>query len=88
MDNELSSMLSTLHSYRFEPCTYDMHDKFLELDNKGQVLKQSINKAKDIAQNSIKLSNNFSENINGILKNYHMFQKSLSIYLKEAVMHH
>ncbi len=88
MDNELSSMLAKLRSYRCEPCTSDMYDQYLELNNHGRLLKQAIDKAKVLAQDSMEFSKNIGEEINGIMRKYHTFQKSLTSYLTEAIAHH
>ncbi len=88
MDNELSSMLSTLHSYRCEPCTYDMYEQFMKLNDSGSVLKKAIDKIKTMSRNSERFSKSISEEVNGVMQKYHKFQKSLTLYLKEAAVHH
>ncbi len=88
MDNELSSMLAKLHSYRCEPCTSAMYDQYLELNDHGRLLKQAIDKTKLSAQDSVKFSKNIGKEINGVTRKYHTFQKSLTSYLTEAVAHH
>ncbi len=88
MDNELSSMLSKLHSYRCEPCTSEMYDEYLELNHDGRALKKTIDKAKARAQDPVKISKGIEEEINKVVSMYYKFQKSLSSYLTEAVAHH
>ncbi len=88
MDNELTSMLSKLNSYRCEPCTSEMYDQYLELNHDGKILKQGIDKLKELAQDSVKLSKSIGEEINKIMRIYYIFQKSVSSYLSEAAIHH
>lgn len=88
MDNELTSMMSKLNSYRCEPCTSEMYDQYLELNNDGKLLKQGIDKLKELVQDSVKLSKSVGEEINKIMRSYYLFQKSLSSYLSEAIIHH
>ncbi|MEW7291790.1 hypothetical protein [Aquimarina sp. 2304DJ70-9] len=88
MNNELTSMLSKLNSYRCEPCTYAMYDQYTELNTKGRLLKQTIDDIVQKIKNSIKSSKEVKEEINAIMITYHKFQKSLSSYLTEAVIHH
>ncbi|MBQ4822575.1 hypothetical protein [Aquimarina sp. MMG016] len=90
MGNELSSMLSELHSYRCEPCTPDMHEQYMELNHNGLKLKQTINQTTHLVKNVSERSNDVNSNkeINGIIEKYNRFQKHLSSYLSEAVVHH
>ena len=88
MDNELTSMLSKLNSYRCEPCTSEMYDQYLELNHDGRILKQGIDKLKELVQNSVQLSKSIGDEINKIMSSYYVFQKSLSSYLTEAAIHH
>ncbi|MDY8136316.1 hypothetical protein [Aquimarina sp. 2201CG5-10] len=89
MDSELSRMLSRLHSYRCAPCTSDMYEQFLELDDYGRLLKKTIDKTLNTVQNPVIFSKSIGDNeIVDVIKKYHIFQKNLSLYLKEAIVHH
>jgi len=88
MKGELSAMLLDLHSYRCEPCTPDMHRQFLELNDNGRNLLQTINKASDLLKDSVKFSKEVGDEIFRVMKKYHRFQKNLSSYRSEAVVHH
>ncbi|WP_299439408.1 hypothetical protein [uncultured Aquimarina sp.] len=88
MKDELSAMLLDLHSYRCEPCTPDMHRQFLELDDSGRKLSQTISKASDLLKDSVKLSKEIGDEVFRVMKKYHKFQKNLSSYRSEAVVHH
>ncbi|WP_160114645.1 hypothetical protein [Aquimarina sp. AU474] len=88
MHTELSSMLSKLHSYLCEPCTSEMYDQYLELNHKGILLKQTIDKVSQTAKNQIKFSKHTLDDIDSIGKKYDTFQKSLTVYLNEAIIHH
>ncbi|GAA4274166.1 hypothetical protein GCM10022258_34620 [Aquimarina gracilis] len=88
MDNELTSMMSKLNSYRCEPCTSAMYEQYLELNHDGKILKQGIDKLKELVQDSVKLSKSIGEEINKIMRTYYVFQNSLSSYLSEAAIHH
>lgn len=88
MKEELSGLLSELHSYRCEPCTPDMHKQFLSLDNKGRILKQTIRTTTDLVKSSSVFSQDIGKEVVGVIEKYHKFQKNLSIYKSEAVVHH
>ncbi|MFD2562052.1 hypothetical protein [Aquimarina rubra] len=88
MKNELSAMLTELHSYRCEPCTPDMHKEFLELDDSGRRLKKTIGKASELLKDSVQFTKEIGDEIFGVMKRYHKFQKNLSIYMSEAIVHH
>ncbi len=84
MKNELSSLLCELHSYRCEPCTPDMHEQYMKLDDYGRELKQAIDKITD----SVVYSKIIDDEINGVMKSYNKFQKNLTSYQTEAIVHH
>ncbi|MDH7446605.1 hypothetical protein [Aquimarina sp. 2201CG14-23] len=88
MKNELSVMLTELHSYRCEPCTPAMHEQYLELDNSGRKLKYTINRASDMIKDSMKFPKDIGDEIVGVMKKYRMFQKKLYSYRSEAIAHH
>ncbi|SEK34341.1 hypothetical protein SAMN04487910_0302 [Aquimarina amphilecti] len=88
MKDELTVMLSDLHSYRCEPCTPDMHKQFLELDFNGRKLSQTINNAFDLLKNSVQFSKEIGDEVFEVIKKYHQFQKKVSSYRSEAIVHH
>ncbi|WP_298539269.1 hypothetical protein [uncultured Aquimarina sp.] len=88
MKEELSGMLTELHSYRCEPCTPDMHKQFLELDDSGRRLKQTISKTADLLKDSVKVSKEIGDEVFSAMKKYHSFQKNMYTYRSEAVVHH
>ncbi|WP_405206306.1 hypothetical protein [Aquimarina sp. LLG6339-5] len=88
MKDELTAMLTDLHSYRCEPCTPDMHKQFLELDHNGRKLSQTINKASDLLKDSVQLSKEIGDEVFGVIKKYNKFQENLSSYRSEAIVHH
>lgn len=88
MKEELSVMLSDLHSYRCEPCTPDMHQQYLELDHNGRKLSQTLMNTTDLLKDSDLLSKEVGDEIFGVMKTYNTFQKDLSSYRSEAVAHH
>ncbi|WP_378174602.1 hypothetical protein [Aquimarina sp. SS2-1] len=88
MKNELSAMLTELHSYRCEPCTPDMHKEFLELDDNGRRLKHTIHKAIELLKGPIRFSKEIGDEIYDVMKRYHKFQKNLYAYMSEAIVHH
>ena len=88
VENELSSMLSKLHSYQCEPCTSDMYEQYIELNNDGRVLKQTLEHIKKLFQGSVRVPINITEEVNNFMKAYRSFQESLTLYFTEAVLHH
>ncbi|MBW1296114.1 hypothetical protein [Aquimarina litoralis] len=88
MKEELSAMLLDLHSYRCEPCTPDMHQQFLELDYSGRELSQTLTNTTDLLKDSMQLSKEVGDEIYGVMEKYNSFQKDLSSYRSEAVVHH
>ncbi|MHA7057150.1 hypothetical protein ACWGOQ_0008030 [Aquimarina sp. M1] len=88
MKNELSALLTKLHSYRYEPCTTEMHKEFLELDESGHRLKHAIIKILEVLKGSVRFSKEIGEETFGVMKKYHTFQKNISTYMSEAIIHH
>ena len=48
MKDELFAMLCDLSSYRCEPCTPEMYRKFVNLEDKGRRLNQTIDDALEL----------------------------------------
>ncbi|GAA4114510.1 hypothetical protein GCM10022393_14020 [Aquimarina addita] len=88
MGEEISSMLGELHSYKCEPCTPDMYEQYRELNGNGRELKQSIDTTRNLVKGSVDVSKNIREKVDGIVEAYEMFQRNLSSYLTEAIIHH
>lgn len=88
MGDELSRMLSELHSYRCEPCTPAMHDQYIDLNDSGRELKQFIEQTTSLIQDPINLSATAIKEVNQATKKYQSFQKNLSSYFTEVIVHH
>ncbi len=88
INTELSTLLSELHSYRCEPCTPDMHEQYLKLNADGQQLIYALERIMSYINESIRFSEEIEDEVHKLIKQYHLFQKDLSSYLKEAVVHH
>ncbi len=86
--DQLSAMLSELHSYKCEPCTPDMHEQYLELDVYGKQLKRAIDKTASRYNDVIDTHTVSDNEIGSIISQYQDFQKHISDYLAEAVIHH
>lgn len=88
MGGELSGMLSTLHSYRCEPCTPEMYDQFQELDQHGKTLKRKIDQTQIYCKEDLMSSKKVDERIRKVMSEYDLFQKQINSYFTEAVLHH
>lgn len=88
MDGELSSMLSNLHSYKFEPRTYDMHMQYQKLKGKGRKLQQYIDRTNQLVSTSKQFNADLSEEIDKVAQDYYRFQRRFSYYLAKISLQH
>lgn len=88
MNRELTRMLARLHSYQCEPCTSEMYDKFLRLNHDGHSLQDTIEKISKVLDSTTKFPKAILDEIDAVMQRYHGYQKSLTSYLSEAIIHH
>jgi len=88
MKNELSSMMTELHSYRCEPCTPEMYRQFVKLEDNARRLKQTIEDTFKLLTSSNNVSENIADEIFGVTDKFQKFQKNLSFYKSKAIVHH